>query len=272
MILSYPIATPEIDQPLLAHAGETEKVLAELFEIGYRGIEPFVLDPNRFDTQAFQKAVENSGLKVVTIGTGPVPLIDKLTFSDTNAGQRHLAIERTKSIIDLASTFDCQINVGKLRGLTAHHPDAASLRDEAFREVCQYAEKKGVIVTLEPQSKSVIDNLNSTEESLAWLESMDISNLLIMLDTYHMANEDPGPSQSVRKAASRLAHLHFSDSFRKPPGYGSIDFGPTIFALEEIGYAGAITIEIAQEPDSQPAASLAFKGTEELFSTSYNLG
>jgi len=268
MKLSYPIATPEIDVPLLAYAGETEAMLAQLKAMGYQAIEPFVRDPSAFDAEAFALAVANSGLQVATIGTGPVQLIDQLVFTDPDTARRDAALDRAKSIVDFAARLGSSINVGKLRGPLGESPEEAEQRrDEAFREICRYAAQRSVIVTLEPQSRTMIDNLNTTPESLAWIEQMQTDNLFVMLDTFHMANEDPDPAASIRQARRWLRHVHFSDSDRLAPLEGSIDFNPIITALGELVYDGAITIEIAQKPDQATAARLARRNFARLLSS-----
>lgn len=268
MKLAYPIATPEIDVPLLAYAGETEAALTELKAMGYQAIEPFVRDPNAFDAEAFALAVADSGLQVATVGTGPVQMIDQLVFTVADTARRQAALDRTKAIIDFAARLSSSINVGKLRGPLGHHPtEAAQRRDDAFREICRYAAQREVIVTLEPQSRSVIDNLNTTAESLAWIEQMQTDNLFVMLDTFHMANEDPDPAASIRQAQPFLLHVHFSDSERLAPLEGKIDFPPIVSALAEIGYQGAITVEIAQKPDQATAARLAQQNVARLLNS-----
>ncbi len=261
MKLAYPVTTPEIEQPLLAFSGEPEKVFADLKPIGYQGIEPFISDPNRFEADGFLRAAENAGLEIAAVGTGPVAVIDELVFSDPNESRRQQCLDRIKSIIDFTAQAGSQLNVGKLRGPVGNDSEAIARRDSAFHEICRYAAKKGTIITLEPQSKSVIDNLNGSQESLDWIEQMDEPNLHIMLDTFHMRNEDPDPLSGFEMAGHHLLHIHFSDTDRLAPGRGGINFPPIVQKLRDLNYDRYITLEISQKPNQGAAATEAFQAT-----------
>lgn len=254
MNYAYPLATPEIDRPLLALAGEPARACAQLRAIGYNGVELFVRDPTAFDSSALLRAVDDEGLEVAAIGTGPVAVHDGLTFAD--ARTHAAAVDRTRHIVDFAAAAGAQVNIGKLRGdLGAAAPaEAAARRDDAFRAVCAHAAALGVEITLEPQNRSVVDNLNRTAESLAWLRALAVPNLRLMLDTFHQHQEDPCPIASLVAAREVLRHVHFADVGRRPPGSGGIDFATYLAVLRSLGYDGYATVEIAQAPDSLTAA------------------
>lgn len=264
MKLAYPVSTPEIDRPLLTLSGDPERVFAQLKSIGYAAIEPFISDPNRFDASGFLDAARNAGLAVAAVGTGPIAVIDGLVFSAEDDAVRNKAIERTKSVVDFASQAGSQVNVGKLRGPIHGSSEAATRRDEAFRQVCRHAKSKDVPITLEPQSRSVIDNLNSSREGIEWVQEMAEPNLHLMLDTFHMASEDPDPLAGFAGAADHLLHIHFADTERLPPGAGTIDFPSVLGALRELSYDRFVTLEIAQNPDELSAAKTAFASTTKL--------
>lgn len=256
MRYAYPLATPEITKPLLALHAPPEQACAQLAELGYTGIEPFVRDPASFDGESFARAIEASGMTVAAVGTGPVAAHDQLVFSQE--ATHEAAIARTRAIIAFAARFGAQVNIGKLRGPVTS-PDDAVRRDEAFRQVCAYAAEQGVIITLEPQGQAVIDNLNTTAESLAWVRAMELPNLKLMLDSYHLHHEDPVPLASLVAAREVLWHIHFADTRRAVPGTGAIDFRAQLHVLHALGYDRFITVEIAQQPDSLTVAERAIR-------------
>lgn len=257
MKYAFPLSTPEIDTPLLALSGNPARACALLREAGYDGVELFVRDPAAFDRGAVLRAVRAAGLQVAAIGTGPVAVIDRLTFASETSHQA--AVERTRRIVDFAAEAGAQVNVGKLRGdLGATDPTAAaSRRDEGFLKVCAHAASVGVEITLEPQNRSVVDNLNDTAASLAWVRRLGLPNLRLMLDTFHQHLEDPSPIAALVAAAPLLRHVHFADVGRRPPGAGGIDFATYVAVLQALAYDGFITIEIAQNPDGPTAARRA---------------
>jgi len=257
MKLCYPIATPEVRAAILGAKGAPEAILPALRDAGYAAIEPFVGDPDAFDSFAWSAAVERSGLAVVALGTGPVVFDHKLTFTDTDASVRRAAIARAKTIVDLAARLGTQINIGKLRGDLAPGDAAQTSHDwmrAAFSEVCAHAEARGVVVTLEPQNRTIINNLNTTAESLAWLHDLALPNLKLMLDVFHMNHEREDIPTSLVAAREVLLHVHYADTDRRAPGDGDFDFVAITRALRAVGYNRTITVEIKQDPDVLSAA------------------
>ncbi len=255
MKLAYPVATPEVAGRLLAWSGSIEDIAASLADLGYSGVELFVRDPAGFATAPLAAALDAHRLAVAAIGTGPVAAHDRLTFTDPAPAARAAALARACAIVDLAADLGSQVNVGKLRGRVGHHPDAPRWRDDGFKVMCEHAQRRGVRVTLEPQHRGIIDNLNSTAESLAWLEALALPGLGLMLDSYHMRHEDPSPTEALASAREHLLHIHISDTDRRPPGRGAIDFPRFLQALRGLGYDGFLTVEIEQTPDSAQAAA-----------------
>jgi sugar phosphate isomerase/epimerase len=254
MKLAYPVATPEVSGRLLAWSGEIAALAPALRDLGYAGVELFVRDPHAFATAPFLATLEKHALAVCALGTGPVAVHDRLTFTDPDAAVRAAAVARTVAIVELAARCGAQVNVGKLRGNVAGRPDAPTWRDDAFRQVCAAADARGVTVTLEPQCTAVIDNLTTTADALAWLDRMNLPNLQLMLDTYHMHAEDPCPAASLVAARARLVHIHLSDTRRLAPGRGAIDFPTLLRVLRALDYRRFLTVEIEQQPDSAAVA------------------
>ena len=257
MKLSYPVGTPEVRGRILGHTGSIERVCDELQAAGYAGIEPFVCNPESFAAEAWARAVERSGLAVAAVGTGPVVLDDQLTFTAADESVRRAAIERTKGIVRFAARLGTQVNIGKLRGELPSGGGEARARDwmrAAFAEVCAFGENLGVTLTLEPQNRTIINNLNTTAESLAWLRNLALPNLRLMLDVFHMDHEGEDLAAGFASAGADLWHVHYADTERRVPGDGRIDFRAITENLHALGYDRFITVEIKQEPDSATAA------------------
>lgn len=257
MKLAYPIATPEVSGRLLAWPADGETSLLALSQAGYHGVELFVRNPEDFDANQLDHSLRNHALAVAAIGTGPVAVHDRLTFSDADPAVRAAAIARTERIVDFAARLQSQVNVGKLRGNIRHHPHAARWRDDGFRSICDYAAARGVPITLEPQNRGIIDNLNTTAESIAWLEGLRQPGLRLMLDSHHMDLEDPALPAALAAAHRHLIHVHLADTQRGAPGRGTIDFPAFLRALHALGYDGFLTVEIEQTPTSAAAAAAA---------------
>ncbi len=259
MKYAYPLLTPECDAALPAASGDAEVLLPRLRQLGYSGVEPFVRDPSAFDADRFARAVESSGLTVCAVGSGPLAVEDGLSLCSPDPDLRRRAIERTKRVVDFAARFGSQVNIGKLRGMlgSSDREESADRRDAAFREICAYARDHHVAITLEPQTMTVVDNLNTTREALDWMSAMALPNLYVMIDTLHAHCDDPDLPSSIVTARKLLLHIHFSDTGRRAPGSGQIDFKALLHLLHAVEYRRFITIEIKQSPTMEDAARRA---------------
>jgi sugar phosphate isomerase/epimerase len=66
--------------------------------------------------------------------------------------------------------------------------------------------------------------------------------------------EDSDMIDSFRRTAGKIAHVHISDSNRRYPTGGNVDYGAVGAVLKEIGYTGAVSLEILPLPDGLQAA------------------
>lgn len=260
MKLAYTISTPETNGNYLAYYGEPEVIFTNLKEIGYDGVEAFVRDPRKIDQEEFCRLLEKYDLELAVVGTGPIVSEDKLTFSSADENVRREAIIRAKASVDFAALVGAQVNIGKLRGNVHNgNPEPAmKRRDEAFREVCEYAASRNVMITLEPQCRFAVDNLNSSQEAIAWVKEMGLSNLFIMMDVFHMNIEDKSQSASFIEGKDLNVHVHFADNNRGVPGSSKIDFLDAVRVLNALGYNRYISMEIDQIPDCYRAAKASF--------------
>lgn len=255
MKFAFTIGTPETKGPMFAWQGELPKMMGELKSIGYDGIEAFVRNPKELDIGVFVKLVEKTGLEVAAVGTAPI-IEDKLSLTDHSAEVRAAAITRVKEIVDFAAIFGTKVNIGKSRG--NFPPDkkveAWKWLQQGIEDICEYAGEKGVSIAIEPQNKMNMNNLNTTQDGLKWIESTGIPNLFILLDTFHMNVEDQSLVASLVEAGSRNCHMHIADNNRGIPGQGSINFVEVLRVLKALKYDGYLSLEIAQLPDSLTAA------------------
>ena len=255
MKIAYTIGMPETKGPMFAYQGELVKIMEELKRIGYDGIEPFVRNPKDIDIGNFIRLVEKTGLEVAAVGTAPITE-DKLSLTDKSAEVRKVAIARVKEIVDFAEIFGAIVNIGKSRGSFP-----LDMMDEGWKwlqqgmeEICEYAGQKGLSITIEPQNKTNLNNLNTTQEGLSWIESTGITNLFLLLDTFHMDVEDISIVASLVEASAKTCHMHIADSNRCIPGQGSLDFAEILMVLKALKYDGYLSLEVAQLPDSLTAA------------------
>ncbi|HHV64966.1 MAG TPA: sugar phosphate isomerase/epimerase [Peptococcaceae bacterium] len=267
MKLAYTVCTPETKGKYLAYRGEIAEVFSSLKEIGYDGVEAFVRDPRLIDQREFGRQLEKNQLELAVVGTGPIVSEDKLTFTSPDENSRREAILRAKASVDFAAAFGAQVNVGKLRGDIYKAGDpvlSRKLRDEAFKEVCDYALTKNVPITIEPQCRFAVDNLNTTQEAIAWVKEMKLPNLFIMMDVFHMNIEDKSQAASFIDGKELNIHVHFADNNRGIPGTGKIDFVDAVRVLKALGYNRYISMEVEQGQDCYRTAQRSFEYVNRL--------
>ena len=77
----------------------------------------------------------------------------------------------------------------------------------------------------------------------------------VVADIDHMAREEPDLAGAMRRAGSRVIHVHLRDSNGRAPGYGGYDFRRFAWLLREIGYQGRASIEAKMDLDAELAAA-----------------
>ncbi|MDR0441600.1 MAG: sugar phosphate isomerase/epimerase [Candidatus Accumulibacter sp.] len=250
----------------LAWSGDMERIFGRLGEFGYDGAELFVRDPRELDVEKIKRLLAENGLRAAAVGTGPVVAEDKLFLTHDDAGMRTQAIARAKTVIDFAAALGCQVNVGKFRGNIDGDPRKKTWMDDAMREIAFYAQEKSVFITIEPQNRFGCDNSMTTQQGLAWIRELNVPNMRIMLDVFHMQIEDASTPASFIDAADSLLHVHFADTNRECPGTGGIDFATVLHVLRALNYEAFIAMEIKQTPDSETAAKRAIDYVKTLAS------
>src|SRR3989454_6372082 len=73
---------------------------------------------------------------------------------------------------------------------------------------------------------------------------MDSPVVRITLELSHATKEEPDIAAAIHAAGSRLWHVHVADSNRRGLGRGHLDLPPIAAALLDIGYTGAVVLEI----------------------------
>ncbi|MDR1829032.1 MAG: sugar phosphate isomerase/epimerase [Methylobacteriaceae bacterium] len=248
------VLLPDSNIKVAAYRGNgLEGTLRDIAEIGYDGVELFVRDQKSLDCAALDRQLERTGLEVCCIGSGPLVAQDHLTLSAIPEEKRREAIDRTKELVDFAVRYGrVPVNVGKLRGNLPPADRSSGWRfmRESFLEICEYAEKKGVMIALEPQERGTLNNINSTRDGVMWVEQIGAGSLGLLLDTCHMDIEDGSVTSGVIEAAGHIAHIHVADRKRAAPGTNGLDFVSFVKALKATNYDGFLSVEIAQPEDA----------------------
>jgi sugar phosphate isomerase/epimerase len=170
-------------------------------------------------------------------------------------------------IIDLASPWEAMVVIGGVRGtLTGSedgHADQYHRAVDAVHRYGEYAQKQNVSLVIEPINRYETNYINTIQDALQFIGDVDLYNLGILADTFHMNIEEANLAESLQLAGDRIHHVQFTDSNRLAAGRGHIDFRVLAAALRDSGYRGYLSTETLPLPDSRTAARQAI----ELFRT-----
>jgi D-psicose/D-tagatose/L-ribulose 3-epimerase len=112
-----------------------------------------------------------------------------------------------------------------------------------LQPVVDYAGERGVRLGIEPLNRFETSLINTAEQVMEVVESIDSPAAGVMLDTFHMNIEEKSPAEAIRSVGSRLVHFHACGTDRGTPGADHTDWTAIADALRETGYDGAMVIE-----------------------------
>ena len=114
---------------------------------------------------------------------------------------------------------------------------------DSLAQLDPVAREYGVYLYLEPLNRYQDHMLNTTEDGVNIIEAGSFTNVKITADFYHMSIEEDDISETLRRFANYIGHVHIAENHRYQPGTGSIDFRRHMATLHEIGYNGAVVNE-----------------------------
>ena len=229
--------------------------VAKIKKLGYDGVELAVRDPKQLDVEELLALLEKHRITVPAIATGQVYVEEGLAFVNPDPDIRKKAIERIKSHVRLAKTLDALLIIGLIRGIRTKEMTVEQSDEwlcEALRELAR--EDPAVKLVIEPINRYETNIINTVGSGLKMLEKVDMRNVGLLLDTFHMNIEEPSMERSIREAGEHIFHFHVADSNRWYPGAGHIDFAKLINTLRELDYKGFVSAEMMPYPDPDTSA------------------
>ncbi len=266
MELSIVLSTQPASFSALAYKGGLTENIKKIKNFGYDGVELAVRDPDLLNIDDLLSVLAQQNLPVPAIGTGQAYGEEKLSFTDPDKNVRRSAINRIKSHINLAAKLNALVIIGLVRGKKSSDI-STELTDqyllEAFQECA--AENMAVKIAIEPINRYETDLLNTVKSTLDFLDKVQMDNVGLLLDSFHMNIEEPSIYESIISAKQSLFHFHVADSNRWYPGAGHLKFKKIIETLDTISYTGFISAEILPLPEPDIAAQKTIENIRELF-------
>jgi D-psicose/D-tagatose/L-ribulose 3-epimerase len=238
--------TPSWDDDALAF-------IPTVANIGYRMVEIPLMFPNTFDVRMAKEQLRKYHL-TCTCGTG---LNAREDISSVDSDIRKAGIARLKKCIDITEYLggDCLGGVlyapwGERRS-RKESKDRYAASMESLQQVADYAQQKGVVLSLELLNRYESFFMNNIEEGLAFLKLINRNNVKLHYDTFHAHIEEKDQTSAIYKGGDKIWHVHLCDNTRGAPGSGSIDFIAILSALQAIGYDRNLVVENFVIPDCE---------------------
>lgn len=250
----------------LVYFGEdVSKSIERLSRFGYDAIE-LVGEPAAYDTKNVRNLVSDYGMTVSSICS--IYNQDR-DLAHPDADKRKQAVDYVKRVADMSAEVGAPVMIvaptanGKIASLT-DFDDEMKWAIEGIREGAEYAAKQNVNLCIEAWNRYETYMLNRLDQAVDMWREVNLPNVGIMGDTFHMNIEEENIADAIRKSGDALIHIHLADSNRKAPGLGHIDFAPVLQALKEIDYKGHLTFEILPAA-ADPFGVMEKGGGQEFF-------
>ncbi len=217
--------------------------------------------------------LEKHSLRLAAVGTGAGMVKHKLSLSDPDPQRRRDAIQFASAMIEYGSQLQAPAIIGSMQGkwvLPQTREQALGLLVDSLNELAVVAEKRGVPLIFEPVNRYETNLINSVTTGCDFLGTLKSNNVKLLADLFHMNIEESNIADAIRKAGTKIGHVHFADSNRWAAGFGHIDFASIVAALREINYQGYLSAEVLSLPDAEAAASMTMKTFRKLIGSDYD--
>ena len=220
-------------------------VLEKLKEVGYDGVEVPIFDLDLAKWKLWAKRLDDLGLER-TANTVIAPEHNPLS---ADPKIRDAAYQHMRGVVDacaaVGSSILCgphQVALGVFTGKGATEEEWKRSVDH-LRRVSEYASGQGVVLAEEVVNRFELYHVNTLDQGVRLVDEVGHPNCRIHLDTFHAHIEEKNTADAIRRAGSRIAHVHISENDRGVPGSGSVAWDATFGALGDIHYDGWLTVE-----------------------------
>jgi len=227
---------------------------------GFDFVELLVPETDEIDLSQLRSALTDAGLFAIL--TARINLERNLASDSSEV--RQSGRDYLNYCLDVADALNVTTVSGPLYGSPlvfagqAPHPVPESRRQarvdwcvEGLKQVAETAAKAGIRLSVEPLNRFETDLLNTTRQGVELMKLVDMSNVGLTLDTFHMNMEDDDLGEAIRLAGPYLVHFQANENHRGYLGTGHIDWTDIVRALDSAAYWGTITLEPFRRTDER---------------------
>lgn len=257
MKLAYVVSTAPTRFAAVVSGVDLAATIRQLAALGFDGVELAIRDPVLIDPEQIAGLAADLEMTIPAIGTGQAYLEEGLSLTAPEAAVQDRAVTRLLAHVEVARRLGALLIVGLIHGPIPPGADRERALERllgGLGRVAQAARGHGVRIVIEPINRYESNWLNTVDEVLDVIRRLGEDNVGVLPDTFHMNIEECDLAAAVRRAGSRLWHVHVADSNRRAPGWGHLPFGDVVSALTAIGYEGNVSAEILPHPSMLDAA------------------
>ena len=239
------------------------KSLDALIEVvagsGFDAVELAIRDPQELNPEEIEQSVRRHGVELCVVGTGQSYVVDKLSFTSSDADNRKKAIQRYINQARFAGHFGANNTLALSLGVIepgVEREQALGWAVEALEAILAVTESQGTKILLEPINRYETNFINTIEQAME-LNAKVGGRLKVLYDTFHMNIEAPSMAGELLRLGDQLGHVHTADSNRWAPGFGHINFQEILHCLRQMGYDQYLSAEILPLPTVERSIEVA---------------
>lgn len=229
------------------------RILPALRKAGLSAVEIPLFTPESLQVRGIRRALEASELECSVCAILP-PGINPIS---PDALTRRASLAHLIRCVETSAELGARLLGGPLYAPIGYLPGRRRTEDEwnwaveCFQKLGDVLDAHRMSLSIEPVNRSETFFLRTVAEARAFCDTVDHPRMGITIDTFHANIEEKNIADAVRRAGSRLSHVHASENDRGLLGSGHIAFPEILTALREIGYEGYVMIEgFGCSPDS----------------------
>lgn len=225
---------------------EHERLLADIGETGFDGVEIPVFEGTPDDYAALGRRLDGLGLGRTAVSAIGDPALDLIS---ADPALRKAGVDRMRWVLDCSAALGADRVSGPLHSVLGQFSGQGPTADELARAVesqqriGEHGASVGVTVGLEALNRFECYLVNTMDDLAALVRRIGHPNIRAMYDTFHANIEEADPIGALTRNRAEVVHIHLSENDRGVPGRGNIPWSETFAAIRETGYDDWLTIE-----------------------------
>lgn len=187
-------------------------------------------------------------------------LLHNLRMLNASNENQKAAVRHVEETVKIAARVGAQNVVVAIYGKpTVSDPRGKCI--EILKYLGKLGARLGVVISVEALGRHRSAFLPSVDEVCQLVDEVSLDHVRAMADTEHIYANGEDVAKTIKTRAAKLTEVHLRDTDSKPPGQGSIDFGPVLKVVRE-KFRGLTCLEYQPGLDSQADFTRALEATK----------